>query len=255
VKVLIVEDEPGVAQNLCDLLLEVEPELEILAILESVEETIQWIAENPAPELGFFDIRLADGNSFEIFESVSVPFPVIFTTAFDEFALKAFKVNSIDYLLKPIDKKEIAAALAKYREFYRKDAGIDPQKLISVIESFRQSHSGRFKKTLLVYQGEKIIPLDIQSIAYLQLKDDLVYAVTHRNTRHHLDQSLERLQKQLNPSDFFRANRQFIVSRKSVTGASQHFNRKLILQLQPDPKTEVLISKSRVTEFKNWLAG
>ena len=150
-RVLIVEDEPGVAQNLCDLLQEIEKDIEILAILESVEETVRWVNDHEAPDLGFFDIRLADGNSFEIFEKIAISFPVIFTTAYDEFALKAFKVNSIDYLLKPIDKKEIKQALYKYRSIYTKQAGMDFQKLINAIEVFRQNKPGKYKRNLLVY--------------------------------------------------------------------------------------------------------
>jgi two-component SAPR family response regulator len=117
-KVLIVEDEYGVAQNLKDLLLDLEPDTQIMCILESVEEAVAWINENPKPDLGFFDIRLADGSSFEIFEKVKLTFPIIFTTAFDEFAIKAFKVNSIDYLLKPIGKEEIKFSLNKYKSLY-----------------------------------------------------------------------------------------------------------------------------------------
>lgn len=254
-KVLIVEDEPSVAQNLCDLLEEVEPSIEILAILESVEESLEWIKNHASPDLGFFDIRLADGNSFQIFERIFVPFPVIFTTAYDEFALKAFKVNSVDYLLKPIDKREIRAAIDKYKTFYTKTESIDQEKLLSLIESFRKKSPKPYKRNLLVYQGDKIIPVDIQTIAYFYLQEELIYAVTHQNIKYHIDQSLEKVYSQLNPEDFYRTNRQFIVSRSSVKGAAQHFNRKLLVQLKPDPKTEVLVSKSRVTDFKKWLTG
>ena len=132
-KVLIVEDEIGVAQNLCDLLAEIEPGIEILTITESVKDTVNWLKTNPQPELGFFDIRLADGSSFDIFKKIQIEFPVIFTTAYDEFALKAFKVNSIDYLLKPINKIAIRNALKKYRTFYKKSESIDPSILLRVI--------------------------------------------------------------------------------------------------------------------------
>lgn len=254
-KVLIVEDEPGVAQNLCDLLEEVEPGIEILSIEESVDETVKWIKEHAKPDLGFFDIRLADGNSFEIFEKINVEFPVIFTTAYDEFALKAFKVNSIDYLLKPIGKKEVRFALEKYRKIYSETNAIDPEKLIAIMETFRERRKSRYKKNLLVYQGDRIIPVDIQRIAYFQLKDERIIGMTYDHKKFHIDQSLEKIMAQLSPDDFFRANRQVIVSRKAVQGASHHFNRKLMLNLQPSVGEEVLVSKSRVAEFKKWLEG
>jgi two-component system response regulator LytT len=255
VKVLIVEDEPGVAQNLCDLLEEVEPGIEILSIEESVDETVNWIKTHSKPDLGFFDIRLADGNSFEIFEKTNVEFPVIFTTAYDEFALKAFKVNSIDYLLKPIDKKEVRFALEKYRKLYSASNVMDTDKLLAVMKTFQEGRGEKFKKNLLVYQGDRIIPVDIQGIAYFQLREEGVIGITLDHKRLHIEQSLEKIMGQLSPMDFFRANRQFIVSRQAVQGASQHFNRKLKLNLQPSPGEEVLVSKSRITDFKKWLEG
>jgi two-component system LytT family response regulator len=255
VKVLIVEDEPGVAQNLCDLLQESVPGIDILAILESVDETVNWIQNHSSPDLGFFDIRLADGNSFDIFEKVEISFPVIFTTAYDEFALKAFKVNSIDYLLKPVDKKEIIRAMEKYQTLYKGSGALDYQNLMNAIKSFRQHKPGKFKKNLLVYQGDRIIPIDINSIAYFQVKNEVVYGITRQNKKHHIDQPLEKIMTQLDPESFFRANRQFIVSRHGVKSATQYFNRKLLLNLDPDPGVDVLVSKSRVTDFKTWLSG
>jgi len=255
VKVLIIEDEPGVARNLSDLLEELEPELQILAILESVDEAVKWIGDNPSPDLGFFDIRLADGNSFEIFEQIKVPFPVIFTTAYDEFALKAFKVNSIDYLLKPIDRNEITNALQKYRKLFSERSSEDYQKLLIMIESFKRNKDHTFRKNFLVYVGDRIIPVETSNIAYFLLENELVYLITRKHKKYILDQSLEKIMSSLDPEIFFRANRQFIVARQVIKGASQYFNRKLALKIDPDPGKDVLISKARVSEFKNWLSG
>lgn len=145
-KVLIIEDESGVAQNLCDNLQEIEQGIEVLAIIESVKETVEWVKNNPKPELGFFDIRLADGNSFEIFEKIKIDFPVIFTTAYDEYALKAFKVNSIDYLLKPIDKKSLIAALHKYRTVWKREDAFDSELLLKTIQNLKLSEKKEIQK-------------------------------------------------------------------------------------------------------------
>jgi len=252
-KILIVEDEWGVAQNLTEILKELEPDIQILAILESVEEVIQWVNSNGEVDLGFFDIRLADGNSFEIFESVHIDFPVIFTTAYDEFAIKAFKVNSIDYLLKPLDKESIAVALKKYKKLYTTDQVFENDKLLKILNEIREEKKPAYKKNFLVYFRDRIKPVSTKDIAYFFLIDDTIYLLTFSNEKRHLDQSLDRIMQQLDPEKFFRANRQIIVSRKSIKSASQFFDRKLKLDLFPSNKIEVLISKSKVSSFKKWL--
>ena len=165
-KVLIIEDEYGVAQNLCDILQEIEQGIEILAIIESVKEAVEWFENNPKPELGFFDIRLADGDSFEIFEKIKIDFPVIFTTAYDEYALRAFKVNSIDYLLKPIDKESLVAALDKYKSVYRRNDTFDNEILLKTIQDLRLNEEKKYKKSFLVYIKDQILPVAVENIAY-----------------------------------------------------------------------------------------
>ncbi|MFY0591933.1 LytR/AlgR family response regulator transcription factor [Roseivirga sp.] len=251
-RVLIVEDEQGGAQNLCDLLLSLNKEIEVLAIVESVRETIDWVASNPKPDLGFFDIRLADGDSFEIFEQTEIHFPIIFTSAYDEYALKAFKVNSVDYLVKPIEKKALAAALDKYAIFYANKTSTYSQ-LLSTINELRRTETKQYKKSLLVYYRDQIIPLLLSDIAYFQLENEMVYCVTHNDQRYQIDQTLEKISNQIDPQEFFRANRQFIISRTSVQSASQHFNRKLKIKLSPIPNEELIISKSKAIPFKTWL--
>lgn len=251
--VIIIEDESGVAQNLVDILGEIDPGIQVLEIIESVKDAITWLGENPDPELGFFDIRLADGDSFEIFEKMEVNFPIIFTTAYDEYAIKAFKVNSIDYLLKPIDKKSLAAALDKYEAFYKRDATFDNTILLKAIEQLRLADEKKFRKSFLVYIRDQIVPISVQDIAYFYLENEAVYCVTFNNEKFVIDQTLDRISSQTDPEVFYRANRQYIISRNAVKSVSQHFNRKLKLQLSPSPKEDVFISKTKVTEFKEWL--
>ena len=254
-RVLVVEDEYGVAQNLCDILQEIEPNIKILTILETIKDAVKWIESNPKPDLGFFDIRIADGSSFDIFDRTSVDFPIIFTTAYDEYALKAFKVNSIDYLMKPIEKESLETALNKYKSIYERNGVIANENLIKVIQDLQFSDQKRYKKSFLVYIRGKILPIAVADIAYFYLENDLVFCITRKNEKYIIDQSLDKINKQLNQDDFFRANRQYIVSRKSIKSALEYFHRKLKLELNPAHLSEVLISKLKVSEFKKWLVG
>lgn len=253
--VLIIEDESSVAQNLCDLLMEINAEIKIIAILETVKDAVDWITEHPHPDLGFFDIRIADGNSFEIFEKVSVPFPIVFTTAFNEFALKAFKVNSIDYLIKPIKKAELQHALKKYETLYQLKTEAEQENLLNVIRVLKEKTPKKYKKSFLVYIKDKMIPIASEQIAYFHLDNELVYCYTHQNKKYCLHQALDHIQKQLDPDFFFRANRQFIVSRKAVKAAANYFHRKLKLEVLPNNQLEIMVSKPKVPSFKQWLVG
>ena len=252
-KVLILEDEPGAAQNLLDLVHEVDETMEVKAILESVKEAVAWLGKNPAPDLGFFDIRLADGLSFEVFEKASIEFPVIFTTAFDEYALQAFKVNSIDYLLKPVNKEALRAALNKFSSIYRREEPFDSENVRSTIKEVRLKEDKRYKKSFLVYVKDQIIPVTVEQLAYFYLDYEMVYCITRDQNKYIIDQPLDKIWAQLNPEDFFRANRQYIISRSAIKSAVQHFNRRLKLKLSPSTEDEVLISKAKASAFKDWL--
>ena len=252
-KVLILEDEQGAAQNLLDLIHEVDESLEVLAILESVKEAVAWVGKQNTPDLGFFDIRLADGLSFEIFEKVSIDFPVIFTTAYDEYALQAFKVNTIDYLLKPVDKDALKGALDKYSSIYQRENPFDPERIRNSIMDVRLHEERKYKKSFLVYVKDQIIPIPVDRIAYFFLAHERVYCRTHDNRKFILDQALDKIGAQLNSDDFYRVNRQYIVSRLAIQSAVQHLNRKLKLKLNPQPEKEVFISKTKAAAFKEWL--
>ena len=252
-KVIIVEDEYGAAQNLCDLLKIIDPNIEIICIIETVVEAVKWIEENPKPDIGFFDIRLADGLSFDIFAAVDVKFPIIFTTGYDEYTLQAFKVNSIDYLLKPVDKNELSRAFNKYNEFYNNNIDSGNEHLLNLLKQLKQSTV--YRKNILVYVRDRIIPISFDDIAYIYLDNEITYCTSHNNEKYRIDKSLEKIWSELNPDDFFRVTRQFIVSRKSVVSAIVHFNRKLKLEIKPAFGNEILISKLKVVDFKKWLCG
>ena len=254
--VVIIEDEISVAQNLRDLLFELNPEINVLVVLETIKNSIRWFGENPAPDIAFFDIKIADGSSFEILEKTKLNFPIIFTTAFDEYALKAFKYNSIDYLLKPIKKKDLEKAILKYQNLYTHDKLVIDHnlKLIKAIKAIKESTKTTiYKNSLLVNYRNQLIPLAISDIAYFYLENQIVYCKVIENKTYKISKTLEKLENQLNPDIFFRANRQCIVSKHSVKSANSIDKRKLKLNLTPDHHYEVIISKLKVSLFKKWL--
>ncbi|MCH2083489.1 MAG: LytTR family DNA-binding domain-containing protein [Saprospiraceae bacterium] len=251
-KVLIIEDEQSVAKNLCDILLEIDPSIQVLAILESIKEAVSWIkSDTQLPDLAFFDIQIADGNSFEIFEQIKISFPIVFTTAFDEYALKAFKVNSIDYILKPIKRSALEIALNKYEAIYSKT--INYNNLLKAVQDIKSAQKRRYKRNLLVYLKDKILPIPIEDIAYFYLENHTVFCITHHNEKYFIDQSLERLQSQIDPEYFFRANRQFLVAKKAIKSASIYFSRKLKLEVKPTFNNDIIVSKLNASKLKKWL--
>ncbi|MGH1386423.1 LytR/AlgR family response regulator transcription factor [Kordia sp.] len=254
--VVIIEDEISVAQNLCDLLFELNPGIKVLVVLETVKSSIQWFQKNDAPDIAFFDIKIADGNSFEILEKITLNFPIIFTTAFDEYALKAFKYNSIDYLLKPIKKAELEKSILKYRNLYTRDKIIldNNLKLIEAIKNIKEStKKSIYKSSFLVNYRNQLIPLDVNIISYFYLENQIVYCKTNEDKKYQISNTLEKLQKQLNPDLFFRVNRQCIVSKKAVKSANFIEKRKLKLILSPEHDSEISISKLKASSFKKWM--
>lgn len=254
--VVIIEDETSVAQNLTDLLHEIAPEIKVLVVLESIRDSIRWFKSNKEPDIAFFDIKIADGNSFEILEKITINFPVIFTTAFDEYALKAFKYNSIDYLLKPIKKTDLEKAILKYKKLYTRDESIlnYNKKLIDTIKNIRKSSKNNiYKKSFLVKYRNQLIPLDVDDIAYFFLENQIVYCKTHTSKLYQISTTLERLQKSLNPTVFFRVNRQFIVSKQAVKSVEIYEKRKLKLITRITHSNEIIISKLKTASLKIWL--
>lgn len=247
-KALIIEDESIAAQALESLVKETSPEVEILGVLQTIEETVEWFDENPMPDLVFMDIHLADGSSFAIFDSVDVTCPIIFTTAYDEYALKAFEVNSIDYLLKPINKADLERALNKYKTLAPKPS-LDG--LLEQMGGLRK----KYKSCFLIPERDKLIPLATSNIAYVYIDTKTVKAIAMDGHTHYLNQTLDEIMAQLDPEQFFRANRQFIISRQAVKDMTVWFGNKLAVNLTVPVPEKIIVSKARVGEFKTWFAS
>ncbi len=249
-KAVIIEDELVATQNLQRLLSQLADDIQVIAILQSVEESIDWFSTNTAPDVLFMDIHLADGSSFSIFEKVKIPCPIIFTTAYDEYALKAFEVNSIDYLLKPINQKSMERALEKLRKMLT--AKIDNADMIShVLAAFRETKRV-YKSNFLIPHKDKFIPLSVQKIACFYTENKMVKIITEDNHTFSMDSSLEDLYTQLDPSQFFRANRQYIVAHKAIKDISIWFGSKVSINLVVNVPEKIIVSKARVSEFKAW---
>lgn len=251
-KALIIEDEMMAAQSLQKLLAKVSPDTEVLGVLETVEESIEWLTNHPMPDLLFMDIHLADGSSFAIFDKVDVTAPVIFTTAYDEYALKAFEVNSIDYLLKPIHKGDLERALRKFENLTvpRTTTGVDVKSLYAQIEAMRP----KYKSYFLLPERDKLIPLQVSNIAFICIDEKMIKIVSLDQKVFYTNQTLDDLLDQLDPSQFFRANRQYIVSRCAIKDISIWFGNKLAINLIVETPEKVIVSKARVSEFKQWFS-
>lgn len=251
-KVVIIEDEPNAQKELKRLLENSPYDIDVQICIDSVEEAIEWIETNKSPDLMFFDIQLSDGLSFEIFEHVKIETPVIFTTAFDEYAIKAFKVNSIDYLLKPVKQGELDAALEKFKLLNRKqstNSGLHTEQ----IQELLQLNRPRYKTRFLCRIGDQITYVNIDEIAYFKAEDNEVLLVTNDNHQYFINHSLDQLGSFLNPDYFYRINRAYFVHLTSIKKISKYFNSRLLLRLYPETDAEVLISRARVSDFLNWI--
>ena len=256
-KTVIIEDEKAAVRNLTSLLNEVKPEAEIIAILDSINSTIEWFGIHPMPELVFMDIHLADGSAFEIFDHISITCPIIFTTAYDEYALRAFKVNSIDYLLKPIGKEDIEHAFEKLDNLQDTipENGSKEEELLHLIHSLKKQEN--YKTHFLIpIKGDKLLPVSIDMIQLFYIKDCQVKAVLTDGMEYNFSLTLDELVDCLNPSLFFRVNRQFLISREAIKDIDLWFNSRLSINLRHSRMTEkILVSKARVAEFKEWFSS
>ncbi len=250
-KALIIEDEVLAAQSLQKLITEVAPDTEVIATLQSIEESVAWFDENLMPDLVFMDIHLADGSSFAIFEQVQITCPIIFTTAYDEYALKAFEVSSIDYLLKPINRNDLTRAMNKFNALVGEKSN-NNEAIDALMRQIGMKKN--YKSCFLVPERDKLIPLATANIAYFYIDTKTVKAITLDEHTYYMSQTLDDIMLQLNPDDFFRANRQFIVSRKAVKDLTIWFGNKLSLNLSVKIPEQIIISKAKVSEFKNWFS-
>jgi len=251
-KVVIVEDERLAAEKLADLLEKTEPGIEVLAVLESVVEAVNWFAENDSPDLVFMDIQLEDGISFDIFESVKesvkITAPVIFTTAFDQYAIRAFKVNSIDYLLKPIDKDELGKALLKFKQLHNEDDVLEA-KVAKVIEQFSRKYKSRF----FIRVGVRFQSVPVSKICTFFVEERCTFLQTIDGKRYDLDYSLDQLQTMIDPEQFFRVNRNFLVNINCIEEIISYSINRLKLKLEKGSDAGVIVSRDKVSEFKHWM--
>jgi len=249
-KALIIEDEMLTAQRLEAMLKKYEPGMEVLAVLPSVSASIQWFTSNPDPDLVFMDIHLEDGQSFAIFEKINLDVPVIFTTAYDEYMIKAFKVNSVDYLMKPVNYEELVAAIDKFKRLRKQDApGSQMDALMQSIQPKEQEYKSRF----LISIGSKLKAIETDDVQSFYSAEKLSFLVTKDNQRFPVDYSLDKLNVLLDPKDFFRINRQMMVRLSAIEHIHVFPKGRLKLDLQPVMKDEVLVSLDKVTAFKEWL--
>jgi DNA-binding LytR/AlgR family response regulator len=258
-KILIVEDEALAVEKLQRLLNKYPAEVTIVEVFDSVKKTVQWFEHaTELPDLILMDIHLSDGLSFDIFKQVRIKAPVIFVTAYDQYALKAFKANGIDYLLKPIDYDDLKNSLDKFQaQFNQPVASPAPTvaaQMESLLEHFNHLKKEDYKARFLVKAGNKLVPITIDEVAYFY-KDEIVFLLTNGNKKYHVNYSLDELERILDPRLFFRANRQFIVHVQSIESIHPYFKGKLKLQLQPVPTAanEVLVSQEKASKFKDWV--
>lgn len=251
-RILIIEDEEAAYQRLTKMVTAQLPESDIFPQVASISEAVQWFEENDSPDLIFLDVHLADGQSFEIFKRTKVTAPIIFTTAYDQYALDAFKVNSIDYLLKPIKKDELQRAIDKFISLNNTPAPeLDLQKLISTL----QAGGSKFKQRFVVKYGEHIKTIETGDVAYFYTENKGNFLVCKDGKRFAIDHNLDQLESMMDPQKFFRINRQFIIGFHSISEMFTYSKSRVLIKLNPPSKLETIVSSERSASFKAWLDG
>ena len=255
--ILIVEDEELAVKKIQKTLHSVDAEANIVGVADSIQSTVDWLNSNPTPDLILMDIELSDGQSFDIFSRVEVKSAVVFTTSYDEYALKAFKVNSIDYLLKPIQQDELAAALNKFRQMKDHYAVNNPAptfNMDSLVHELRQKLQPReFRKRFLVKHAQKLVSIEVEEIAYFFSDGRLNFFKTYDNRKFVVDYTMDELEEMLDPDRYFRISRSFYISVDSVDQIHDYFGNRLMLHLKPAVDKEALVSREKVADFKKWM--
>lgn len=249
-KVLIIEDENLLAKELTRTLARICPECEVVGQIPSIEQGVLWFAQGNKADLILSDIQLTDGTSFELFKKIQTTIPIIFTTAYDDYAVKAFKLNSIDYLMKPIDEEELINALNKFKERQTTNNSLDEEVLNHLITENREKS---FKNQFVIKVGHQYKRVAVEDISFFSAQGNTVYLVTKANRKLIVDDSLEKLEMQLNPQVFFRINRHLLVKSESITAIHKYFNSRLKLEVHPKPEQDALVTRSRVNDFLQWL--
>lgn len=244
--ILIIEDEIPAYKRLSKLLSEVMPGAKIQAHIDSIQAAEEWFGENKCPEIVFLDIHLADGSAFDLLKKVKIDCPIVFTTAYDQYAMEAFKTSSIDYLLKPVKKQDLEGALQKFRQFkelFNEDAA-------AVLPQLAE-----YKKRFLIRFGEHIKTISVSDIAYCYSENKATFAKTFDSRNYPMDHNLDTLETLLDPQEFFRINRQYLISLKSIEEMRTYTKARVIIKLNPAVKEQPVVSSERAAEFKSWLAG
>lgn len=249
--IAIIEDEIPALNRIKKLITEIVPNAKIVFTADTIETAVARFNQHPSIDLALLDIELADGQSFDIFKHTTISCPVIFTTAYDEFALKAFKLNSIDYLLKPIDKEELHNAIAKFKTIHHHPTDY-ASRLQDLLENFTPQPTA-FKSRFLIKTGTKLVSVSTDEVAYFHASEKVVYVVTNTLQKYIIDYSLDELTKMLDPHFFFQLNRQYIAHMKAIKNIHSYFNGKLKVELAPDSNDEIIISREKSAEFKDWL--
>jgi len=254
IKVLIIEDEIPAQRLMKEMLTELNYEIEIVGCLGSIKTSVDWFKNNPHPELVLMDIQLSDGISFDILEQVAIESMIIFITAYDEYAIQAFKVNSLDYLLKPIDKDDLQAAFEKYeyysKKFIRfKNTEINYTEIASIIKNSESNYRKRF----LIQSDDYFFQLPVEQVAYFHSVQKITFAVTFEQRKYPISFSLENLKEQLNPEQFFKVNRQLIINIKAIRKIHSYFQGKLVIDTKPAHSEKIIVGKDKAASFKRWL--
>jgi len=255
---LIVEDEDLSVRRLKKMLGEVAPELIIAGITDSIEQTVEWVTENRRagksdPDVIFLDIELSDGQSFEIFNRIDVSSSIIFTTSYDEYALQAFRHNSIDYLLKPVHRDDLLRSLQKYEKLKGQPADDSLAGIRKLLEDFKKTTAVEYRQRFLVKQGQKMLSVEVGDIAYFFTDDRYSFFMTDTNQKMLVDYTLDELAEVLDPARFFRVNRSMMITHRSVDKIDPYFGNRLALTLRPVHNKEVLVSREKVVDFKVWM--
>ena len=249
---IIIEDEIPAARLLHFMITRLRPQWTLTIVPGSVDEAASWFKENPQPDLIFLDIQLADGNAFDFLSTVQPSSVIIFTTAYDQYAIRAFTVNSIDYILKPIDETRLLDAIIKYETLQNK--GIPhPQEYLNTLLDTLQHKERRYRTRFLIYGADRFWSLQVADIAYFYSENKITFAVTKKGQEHIIDLSLNKLMEQLDPEQFFRTNRQVIISIDSIDHAEPYFNGKIAISVLPPYKSQITISEEKLSSFKLWL--
>ena len=255
--ILIVEDEELAVKKLQKTLASVDPDANVVAITDSIKSTVEWLESHDAPDLILMDIELSDGQSFEIFSRVHLKSAVIFTTSYDEYALKAFKVNSIDYLLKPVQKEDLEAALKKFNDMkmmYNVEPAKNEVNVESLIKELRNKLQPKeYRKRFLVKNAQKLVSIEVEEIAYFFSDGRLNFFKTYDNKKYVVDYTMDELEDMLNPERYFRISRSFYIAVDSVEQIHDYFGNRLLLHLKPEVDKEAIVSREKVSDFKRWM--